>query len=474
MFYRGSDVVTNIAYAMTMFQDVYCGAWSVPKPSHMLLCGLLYGVTRDLFFVNMLFLIATALTVYAGCWLILRYYQSAVGCVAFCVLMMTIPRIFLATASGGPGCLNTFFLLAAIACVGKIHQTGFRILALVFLSLASLTRPDSWLSVSLIVLLILLLRLLPQDDSKVNKGALLFMIPIGMPFVWMLVNWAVFSDPLYFKTLVNEFKLRHGEAWPTVWHWTYPLYLSNAFFDAFALSSWLSARTAVLVILCLTGIVSMFRKQRRMLMLLSCPFFGTILFYCFKSNPSTRYDFMYYPFVVVALAASVGLGSLCGLVRHSRYRRLSRFIELSLACLILLFLVARPYKQRVIDYLIPVLESRAIVSKRAEEAIQSIVDDANRTDTVPIIVSTMAVPPSRIAIRLSRGENIFLVERLLAKENMGNQVLPSNLDGRIIYCIGRESAPKHLGDYLKRLVVKSKRNEVIYDKEGLLVLKCFY
>ena len=49
MFGKGSDVVSNVAYGMTMFQGVHQANWSVPKPAQMILFGLIYWITGNIF-----------------------------------------------------------------------------------------------------------------------------------------------------------------------------------------------------------------------------------------------------------------------------------------------------------------------------------------------------------------------------------------------------------------------------------------
>ncbi|MBW1743738.1 MAG: hypothetical protein JRI70_07795 [Deltaproteobacteria bacterium] len=482
MFYRGSDVVASTTYAITMFREVYHGGWSVPKPVHMLLFGSVYWITRDLWFVNLVCVLATALTVFVGCWLILRHYHTTIGCIAFCVFMMTIPRMFRTTMMGGAGCINVLFLLLAVACVERIDRMTYRILAIAFLCLANLTRPDSWPATYLIILLIVTLRLSSWSESKLNKSDLLFLIPMGMPLIWVLIDWAVFVDPLYSMKKSQSFvvEVASGKSVSQglkVNDWTaYPPLVKDAFFDMFTLSSWFSLRAAVLIILSLAGIVVMFLKQPRILLLLVCPFLGSILFYFVSSLREMlfRYGYIYYAFVFVCVAVSIGLASLCDLTRHVRRRYVGRFIQVGLASLILLFLTTGPYEQTVIRDTIPTLKKWAALSKLNEPAIESIVDDVNRNAGSPIIVTTQWVPGNRIALKLSTGKNIFSVEKLMAKENLGQKTLLPNFEGKSVYFAAPESTGGAVNRFLHTLIMKSKRREVIYDRGGIVVLKCLY
>lgn len=482
VFPRGSDVVCNTAYAMTMFKEVYHAGWTVAKPVHMALFGFVYWITRDLWFVNLVCVAATAVTVYIGCRLIVKHYSNPIGCVAFCIFMMTTPHMFLTTMWGGAGCMNTLFLLLAIACVDRIDQVKYRTPAIVFLCLAGLTRPDSWPSTYLIILLIAALKLLPRNRLALDKSDLLFLIPMGMPLIWMLIDWAVFADPLYSMKIHFSFvdeiaSPENVSAGLRLNGWTgYPALVRDAFFDAFSIASWFSVRAAVLLILSLAGIVTMFLKRPITLLLLACPFFGSIIFYFVSSLRGMifRYGYIYYAFVFVAVTVSVGLATVCGLAALVPYRRIGRCIQVGLACLILLFLTRGPYEQTVIQDTIPKLKKSATLSSRSEGAIESIIDHVNRTAGTPIIITSLYVPGSRIALKLSTGRNIFLVERLMAKEGLGQKSGLPDFEGQTVYFAAPESPPGAMNRFLHALVMKSKRRERIYDKEGILVLKCLY
>ncbi|MBW1742320.1 MAG: hypothetical protein JRJ47_02660 [Deltaproteobacteria bacterium] len=482
MFFGGSDIVTNTAYAMTMFRDVYTAGWTVPKPAHMVLFGSVYWITGDLWFVNLVPIIATALTTFVGCWLILRYYHSKLGCIAFCIFMMTIPRMFFVTMAGGPGCVNTLFLLLAVVCVVRNDRPRYQICSIVFLSLANLTRPDSWPSTYLIILIILVMRPSPKTGSKMKKSDLLFLIPIGMPLIWPLTYWAVWGDPLYVMKTSEAFwievaSLNDVGIGTKVNGWTgYSIAVRNAFSDLFSLSSWFSLRTAVIVILCLYGIVMMFLKQPRILLLLGCPFLGSILFYLVVTHREFlfRPSYLYYAFVLFTLTLSVGLASVCGLTRHVRHQYVGWFIRAGLACLALWFLTAGPYEEKVIHRTIPKLKDWAAISKRAAPAIERIVGDVKDTSGTPVIITTNPVPASRIALQLLTGENIFLADRLARREKLGHEVHLPDLGGRTVYFAAPEPTRAAVGDFLRRLVLRAREKEMIYNKEGLVVLKCVY
>jgi len=351
MFYKGSDVVANTAYGMTMFSEVHRAGWTVPKLAHMLLFGSVYWITRDLWFVHLALIVATALTVWAGCRLILKHYDSPIGCVAFCMFMMTLPRTFGTTLSGGPGCINMMFLLLAIVCLDRIDRKIYLILAVLFLSLANLTRPDSWPSTYLLVLLVVTLRLFGRQGPKLNRGDLAFLIPLGMPLVWVLVDWTVFGDPLYSAKIARTFVVEavRGKSLPggperNLLVAYFP-HVKSSLFDLFSLSGWFSIRAGLVGLLGVAGTVTMLRKEPRTLLLVACPLVGTLLFYFVFALRGTlfRLDYVYSAHVCVILIVSVGLGSLCGLTLRVRPRPIGRFLQVGLACLVLLALTVGPF-----------------------------------------------------------------------------------------------------------------------------------
>ena len=452
MFYMGSDVVANTAYGMTMFSEVSQAGWTVPKLSHMLLFGSVYWITRDLWFVHLALIMATALTVWAGCRLIQKYDESPIGCLAFCTFMMTLPRTFGTTLSGGPGCINVMFLLLAIVCLDRLDRKSPPILAVLLLSLANLTRPDSWPCTYLLVLLVVTLRLFGRKGPELNRADLLFLIPLGMPLVWVFVDWTVFGDPLYSVKIARTFYFEYvaGKKGPpgggsggggSLVAVYFPR-VKSALFDLFSLSGWFSIRAGLVGLLVASGTVTMLRKDPRTLLLVACPLVGTLLFYFVYALRGTlfRSDYVYTVFVCTLLIASVGLGSLCGLALRARPRRLGRFLQGGLACLLLLALTVGPFQKKIVAEKIPVLKRRAALSVVANEAAGSLVEDVGRTESTPIILTTKWVAPSRIAMRLGTGKDIFLVERIVSRERLGKpSLLPPLGEGRSISVFSLQS-----------------------------------
>jgi len=120
------------------------------------------------------------------------------------------------------------------------------------------------------------------------------------------------------------------------------------------------------------------------------------------------------------------------------------------------------------------MKERAFVSKHANAAIEDLVQDVRRTESTPIILTTKWIAASRIAMRLGTGEDLFLVERLVSRERLGKQSLLPPLGGRTVYFCFLNTARRDVTQYLQRLMRQADRRDVIYDKAGLVVLKCSY
>ena len=482
MFYRGSDIVANAAYGMTLFTDVHRAGWAVPKPAHMLIFGAVYWATRDVWFFHLVLIVATTLTVWAGCRLILRWCGNAYGCLAFCGFMMALPLTFRTTLAGGPGCLNVMFLILAVLCADRIDQKTSRILAVAFLSLANLTRPDSWPCTYLIVLLLVGSRLFDRKGPALSRSDLWYLVPLAMPLLWVLLDWRVFGDPLYSLNIVKSFGEEYGpvrRARP--WHHGskvagyFPL-VKSALFHFFSVSSWLSVKTGLLLLLTLAGMDTMFRRERRQTLLLACLLFGTLLFYFVYAVAGIlfRHGYIYTVLVCVTLIVSTGVGRLCGLAGHVRPGPVGRVLPAGIACVLLLFLTVGPFQKENLGETIPILKRRAAVARRAQPAIESLVADVRRTPGAPIILTTQWIPPSWVALGLATGKDTFLVERLVAQKRLGRKDPLPDFKGRTVYyCLGRPMR-ESLRPFLEALIKRSNKREVIYDREGLIILKCTY
>lgn len=484
MFYHGSDIVANTAYGATLFTEVPRAGWTVPKPAEMLLFGAVYRVTRDLWFIHLVLIVAAALTVWAGCRLILKHDGNPIGCIAFCVFALTLPRLFRTTLAGGPGGMNLSFLLLAVVCAARIEQPKCRILAIVFLSLANLSRPDSWPCTYLIVLVILSQRVFDRTGPVLTRGDLWFFIPLGMPLVWGFVGWLAFEDPLYSMRIAQTFAIEvYGGrplppgAEPSALAAYLPR-VKSSWFDLFSVSGWFSTRAAVVGVLFCGGIASMYRGQPRVLLLTFCPFVGTLFFYLVYALLGTlfRSEYIYSALVLVALFVSAGLGSLCGLVRSARRPWLGRCLQAAIACAVLLVLTAGPFQQRIVRETIPMLRSYASVSKRSQPAIERLVEDVRRSpgSPAPVFLTTQWVPPSRIALGLNTGKDVYLLERLAARKRQGHQDLLPALEGRTVYfCLG-QPVGRDLERFVRPLMDRSTGCREMHNREGISLLKCSY
>jgi hypothetical protein len=455
----------------------------------MFLFGAAYWMTRDLWFVHLILILAASLTVWAGCRLIQRYPVGPIGCFAFCVFMMALPATFGTTLSGGAGCINVMFLLLAIVCLDGMDRTGRmgnRIPAVLFLSLANLTRPDSWPCTYFLVFFVVTLRLFGRKGPPLNKADLVFLIPLGMPLVWVLVDWTVFGDPLYSVKIARTFVVEtitgsKGLPGGDSGDWGNPVadYLPKVklvLFRLFSLPGWVSIRTVLVGLLGVAGAVTMLRKGPRTLLFVACPLAGTLLFYFVYALRGTlfRSDYVYSVHVCVILIASVGLGSLCGLALRVRPRTIGRFLQWSLACLVLLVLMVGPFREKIVAEKIPELKQRAALSVVANAAVDALVEDVRRTGSRPIVLTTKWVSSSRISMRLGTGKDVFLVERLVSREGMGEPSLLPPLEGRTVYFCFVNKARRDVTLYLRGLMNRAHRRDIIHDRSGLVVLKCSY
>lgn len=482
MFFWGSDLVANAAYGRTLFSEVHRAGWTVPKPAHMLIFGFAYWISRDLVSIHLILVLATALTVWAGCRLILRHDEGPIGCVAFSIFMMTLPHMFSTTLSGGPGCLNVMFLVLAVLYVDRLDRKHSRALLTVFLSLANLTRPDSWPCTYLILFLILGPRLFDRTGPGLSRSDLWYLVPVGMPLLWIFLDWTIFGDPLYSMKIVKAFgEEAIASKYPraAVERNELAAFLPRvkaAFFDLFSVPGWVSVRGVLFVTLFVAGVGRMVRRHPRGFLLVACLLLGTLIFYFVYALRGVlfRVAYIHTALVCVTLLASSGLAGLCGLARTVTARGVGRWIQWGLACAALLYLTVGPFRGQIVKETIPEMKQRAQVSKRARPAIESLVADVKRTGGTPIILATGWMPPSRIALELGTGKDLYLVERLVLKKRLGEKDLLPDFHGRTVYFCVRDALPKEVWGFLDPLVKASNRREVIYRGKGLTVLKCFY
>jgi hypothetical protein len=363
-----------------------------------------------------------------------------------------------------------------------MDQNRCRILSVLFMSLANLTRPDSWPSTYLLILAFLGQRFFNPEGPEFRRADLWFLIPMGMPLVWMLLDWGFFGDPLYSRNIARTFGREYLSAWdPQRGHESdvvaefFPK-LKETLLTVFSVSTWLSIKGGLLTILFAVGVGTMLRREPRILLLVSCPFLGTLLFYFVYAFGGSlfRKDYIQAALVCITLVVSLGLGSLCGLARSVGPRAFGAFLQAALACTALLFLAGDTFQQTTVKKSIPALKELAASSQRPQPAIEALVADVDQTSGSPIIVTTKWVPASRIALQRGTGEGLFMVERLVAKEKIGEEELLPDLAGRTVYYCFNRTMREEMVWFMQPLMNRSKRTEEIYNQDGLVVLKCFY
>ena len=77
-------------------------------------------------------------------------------------------------------------------------------------------------------------------------------------------------------------------------------------------------------------------------------------------------------------------------------------------------------------------------------------------------------------MRLGTGKDTFLAERLVSRERLGESSLLPPLGGRTVYLCFLNTARRDVTQYLQRIMRQAERRDIIYDKAGLVVLKCSY
>ncbi len=472
MFPRGSDVVSNTAYGMTMFGDSYHAGWSVPKPSQMILFGLAYRITGSLWSVNMLFVAASALLVYYTCRIMDKNYGALIPFLVFAAFVMMTPFSFGATLGGGSGLLNTLFLIIALAHIRDLSRLKNRVMVIIFLSAASLTRPDNWVNTYMIVSCIFALKYLPRNRPKFDRVDLLFLIPLFMPVVWHIMDYFVFGNLFYSRWLAQRFAMEYSSGRTFDWH-RYPGLVKSAFFGTFHLSSWFSVRTLTLIALSVTGIVTMFVKQRRILLFMACPFFGTIALYfaTYVRGMLFMSRFLFYNYIFIFFVVSVGIAQLGIFILYLPVKYLRNALQVALTCLIVFFIVYTPFRTKIVASMLPGLSSRSEIVRRENKAVQSIVDDLS-PDDVPIVMANLSISTSRIALKLGTGRDIYLLERLVGLEKLGVQYFLPDMENRTVYLAYGKSVKGGIKNLIQRIEKEAVKIETIFDEYGLKICKC--
>jgi hypothetical protein len=474
VFDRGSDALNNTAYGHTLFDHVYRAGWSAPKPAEMLLFGLLYRVSESLWLVNMLFVVTTALLIYYGCRIIGRTGGAFAPCLVFAALVVMMPLSFSVAVHGGSGLPNTLFAFMALAYANDLNRLRDRIVMVVCLSAASLARPENWVSASLIILCVLGLTLQRPYRCSLRRHDVLLVIPLIMPVLWHLIDYGVFGNFFYSKWLAHRYAieyetLHHASEW-----FRYPALVKDAFFQTLHVPSWRSVRAIVLVVLALMGARTLFMRQWRMLLFLACLFCGTIAFYfvVYLNGLLIFPRFFYCAYIVVFILVAVGVGQIVSVAPEMLGGRWRSAVRVTMAGALLAFLLA-PFGSELLAERIPELRNVADDVAQQYKAVDALVHHA-RSDSRPVIVSTLSISPARIALALHTGRDIYLAERVVGLERLGVTDHLPLLEGRAVYLAYDTAEDSRVAALLESIEKKAKSIEILFDEGGVRVHKCMY
>ena len=492
MFYWGSDVVVNTAYGVTLFSGVLKSGWTVPKPAEMFLLGTIYRLFGDLRAIHVAFIVATALTAWAGCRLILRHFASTLACAVFVASLIALPHVFRATLIGGPGVLSTVFLLLAVLSLSGMRARGESrepagrgpfIASLVFLALANLARPDCWPATLLLVCAFVLMERRERAPRRWAPSDLWFLVPLAMPLVWIAVGAIWFGDPMYSMNIARDFVAEAAsEVGPAAdpqdaAHAALFLpHLQAKLFQLFSIARPISLATLIVLASLVLGAREMIRRNARIALLSGCPIAGTLGFYYLYALRGMlfRPDYIYAVLIFALLAVSVGLAVIVGPARKLPLRGLRPALPYAIAAVLLALWLAAPVKKETAAEMLPVLKMRATQAKWSRAAVERVAEDVRESRATPIILGTQWIPPSRIALELGTGKDIYLAERVIGKLRTDEgDVLPDHAGRTVYYCF-IEPPPQGLADYLRPLIEGAASREILFRQEGLLVYKCKY
>ena len=69
---------------------------------------------------------------------------------------------------------------------------------------------------------------------------------------------------------------------------------------------------------------------------------------------------------------------------------------------------------------------------------------------------------------------LFRRERLVSRQRMGKPDMLPEFGGRTVYCCFLNTARRDVALYLRRVMGQAARKKIIYDKDGLVIVKCSY
>ena len=85
----------------------------------------------------------------------------------------------------------------------------------------------------------------------------------------------------------------------------------------------------------------------------------------------------------------------------------------------------------------------------------------------PVIITTLRIACSRVALELGTGKDIYLVERVVGLERLGVKDYLPDLAGRTVYLAYHKSVSGSMKDFIQRIEKNAKNVEIIFDRDGL-------
>jgi len=482
MFRWNCDLIANAAYGVTLFSKIHQAGWTVPKPADMLIFGGAYALADGLWGIHLVLIVATALTVYAACRVLLDWGQGAVACVAFTLLILLVPEVFEATLEGGQGLLNASFLFLALLAAARWPQRPYRLLLIVFLSFANLARPDAWPATYLLIAVLLGLRFHAARRIRLCPADAWFLIPIAMPLVWFALNWSVFGDPLYSWHIVRAF-LAEGlrdlsvDAGPRGAITSFLPRLQSTIGSFFILPDGWSLPALGIAALIALGVVSLVQRARSASLLLACVLLGPLLFYAVYALRGVIFmsAYLYVVMLVIAFLVAAGIGSVSRLALRLPHRGLRAIGAAVLTAALLLSVGLAPARQ-IYDQRLHRLEINARLAELARPAIERLLADAGEHagPPPPLLIGSRWVPTTWISLARRSGEGVLLLERLMGQEAGEAEGGMPDLEGRTVYfCVG-QVAPPSMRAFIQPFLDEARDGEVIFQEDGIVIVRCHY
>jgi hypothetical protein len=147
-------------------------------------------------------------------------------------------------------------------------------------------------------------------------------------------------------------------------------------------------------------------------------------------------------------------------------------VRVTMAGALLAFLLA-PFGSELLAERIPELRNVADDVAQQYKAVDALVHHA-RSDSRPVIVSTLSISPARIALALHTGRDIYLAERVVGLERLGVTDHLPLLEGRAVYLAYDTAEDSRVAALLESIEKKAKSIEILFDEGGVRVHKCMY